>query len=539
VEDRSPPVEQTAPRVPVGTVTFLFTDIEGSTKLVAQLRNDYGGLQADHQRLLREAFAAWEGREVDTQGDAFFVAFRRARDGVSAAVAAQRALEAHEWPAGTEVRVRMGIHTDEPGVSADRYHGLGVVRAARICAAGHGGQILLSAATRSLIDEDELPGVEIRDLGEHRLKDLPRPEHIFQFIAPGLRDEFPPLKTVEGGGPTVSGREAELADAAREALEPRPRRALTRRWPLVAAVGIAAAVAAVLYVIMGSSGQSPVIAPPNSLAVIDPVKNRVVRAVAVGDTPTAVADGAGAVWVLNANAGTVSEIDPQKRTVLATFPAGAAPTDLTVGSGAVWVATSSFTLLQIDPGTKIPRGIRLPQTTNPAQQGHSSWVAASGSDVWATGNSTALRVSPSRLAVRFRSSTCCNGIAIGGGSVWLADQTGLRELDAETGHTVLHVRLGFGSGEVAYGKPYVWVAEPIANRVWAIDPRTGTVAGSVTVGAQPDGIAVGDGAVWVSSADGTVSRIDPVHLRVVEQIRVGGTPAGIAVGDGAVWVTVD
>src|SRR5579859_4177240 len=290
---------------------------------------------------------------------------------------------------------------------------------------------------------------------------------------------------------------------------------------------------------MGSSGSSPLIALPNSLAVIDPVMNRVVHTVAVGDTHTAVAEGAGAVWVLNANAGTVSEINPRNMAVLPGFPAGAAPTDLAVGSGKVWVATSSFTLLEIDPGTHISSGIRLPRSTNPAQQGNSSWVAASGSDVWATGDSAALRVKPSRLAVLFRSSICCKGIAIGGGSVWLADQTGLLELDADTGRTVVHIPLGFATGEVAYGKPYVWVAEPIANRVWAIDPRTGTVGGSVTVGAQPDGIAVGDGAVWVSSADGTVSRIDPVHLRVVEQIQVGGTPAGIAVGDGALWVTVD
>ena len=539
MEDPSPPAERAPPRVPVGTVTFLFTDIEGSTKLVAQLRDEYGRLQADHQRLLREAFTAWDGREVDTQGDAFFVAFQRARDAVSAAIAGQRALDAHEWPAGTKVRVRMGIHTDEPGVSGDRYHGLGVVRAARICASGHGAQILLSSTTRSLIDEDELPGIEIRDLGEHQLKDLPRPDRIYQLVAPGLPGEFPPLKAVEGSGPTVAGREGELADAAREALATGRRRRLSGRLLLVAAAVIVAVVAAiVLYVTVGSSGSS-LLAAPNSLAVIDPATDRVVRIVPVGDTPTAVADGAGAVWVLNANGGTVSQVDPHSRAVLATFPAGAEPSDLAFGAGAVWVASSSFTLLRIDPGTKVGVSTRLPRSTNPAQASDSSWVAASGREVWATGKSAVLRAAPNRLQVVFRTSVCCQGIAVGGGAVWLADHTGLLELNADTGRTVIHVPLGFAAGDVAYGKPYVWVTEPDANRVWAIDPRTGRLGGSVSVGAQPDGIAIANGAVWVSSADGTVSKIDPVQLRVVRQITVGGTPAGIALGDGALWVTVD
>src|SRR6185312_16038915 len=133
---------------PAGTVTFLFTDIEGSTKLLQELGDDYGTVVADHRRILREAFGSAGGREVDTQGDAFFYSFQRARDAVSAAVAGQRALAAHEWPGGNEVRVRMGLHTGEPAVGDEGYVGMDVVRAARICSAGHGGQILLSETTR-------------------------------------------------------------------------------------------------------------------------------------------------------------------------------------------------------------------------------------------------------------------------------------------------------------------------------------------------------------------------------------------------------
>ena len=198
-----------------GTVTFLFTDIEGSTRLAARLRERYGGVLAAHQRLLREAFAGAKGQEIDTQGDSFFIAFARARDAVAAAIAAQLALATHPWPDNTDLRVRMGIHTAEPELGANRYVGLGVHRAARICAAAHGGQILISSAARELI-EDELPeSVALRDLGAFQLKDLERPERIYQVVGPGLPADFPPLRTssAEGGVTAFVGREDELADA--------------------------------------------------------------------------------------------------------------------------------------------------------------------------------------------------------------------------------------------------------------------------------------------------------------------------------------
>jgi len=164
--------------------TFLFTDIEGSTQLLKRLRDEYGSVLGHHQRLLRDAFAAYGGQEVDTQGDAFFVAFRRARDAVLAAVAAQRALDNHDWPQDVELRVRIGIHTGEAAVAEDRYVGLSVHRAARICALGRGGQILISQTTRHVLEDDEvpLPGIELRDLGEHRLKDLARPVQLAEVV---------------------------------------------------------------------------------------------------------------------------------------------------------------------------------------------------------------------------------------------------------------------------------------------------------------------------------------------------------------------
>jgi class 3 adenylate cyclase len=179
--------------LPGGTVTFLFTDIEGSTRLLQELGDAYGDVVRDHRLLLRESLGDQGGTEVDTQGDAFFYSFPRARDAVAGAVAAQRALSTHEWPEGSEVRVRMGLHTGEPSVGDEGYLGLDVVRAARICSAGHGGQILLSETTRALLGNELPDGVAIVDLGQQDLKDVQH-ERIYQLAVDGDQS-FPPLKT--------------------------------------------------------------------------------------------------------------------------------------------------------------------------------------------------------------------------------------------------------------------------------------------------------------------------------------------------------
>ena len=184
------------PELPHGTVTLLFTDVEGSTRLARLLGVRYDESLAAHRSLLREAFAAHGGVEVDTQGDAFFFAFERAREAVGAAAAAQRALAAHDWPQGEPVRVRMGVHTGEPELSPGGYYvGVDLTRGARICAAAHGGQVVLSRTTRDLVGED----IEVRDLGDYRLKGVPRPERLFQLVAPGLGFDFPPLQAQQLG----------------------------------------------------------------------------------------------------------------------------------------------------------------------------------------------------------------------------------------------------------------------------------------------------------------------------------------------------
>ncbi|MCI0398525.1 MAG: tetratricopeptide repeat protein [Chloroflexi bacterium] len=209
--------------LPTGLVTFLFTDIEGSTRLLQLLGDEYAGLLAQHHHLLRETCRAWDGIVIDAQGDAFFVVFRHAADAVAAAVAAQRALAAHPWPQGAAVRVRMGLHTGEPLLTEEGYYvGLDLHRAARVCAAGHGGQVLLTQATCNLALNDLPFGVSLLELGEHRLKDLLRPEHLYQLVIPGLTADFPPLRSLEAFIHNLPiqltsfiGREKEMAEIRR------------------------------------------------------------------------------------------------------------------------------------------------------------------------------------------------------------------------------------------------------------------------------------------------------------------------------------
>jgi predicted ATPase/class 3 adenylate cyclase len=183
--------------LPVGTVTFLFTDIEGSTRLLQRLGARYRDVQRRHDAILRAAIAEGDGRELGTEGDSFFAVFPAPVGAVRAAVQAQRELAATAWPDGAAVQVRMGLHTGEGILGGDSYLGLDVNRAARIAAAAHGGQVLLSDATRALVERDLPSGTRVRDLGLHRLKDLTQPERLHMLVIEGLDQEFPPPRTLD------------------------------------------------------------------------------------------------------------------------------------------------------------------------------------------------------------------------------------------------------------------------------------------------------------------------------------------------------
>jgi predicted ATPase/class 3 adenylate cyclase len=185
------------PALPEGVVTFLFTDIEGSTKLLRDAGTAYADLLGSHHRLLRRSASEHGGHEVDTQGDAFFFAFSSPRAAVDAASAGQRALETHPWPDGRRIRVRMGLHVGEPVLVDGHYIGLDVHRAARICNAAHGGQVVVSARLYDALGERGLAGLAFTDLGEHRLKDLPEPQRLLQLQVPGLPERFPPIRSMQ------------------------------------------------------------------------------------------------------------------------------------------------------------------------------------------------------------------------------------------------------------------------------------------------------------------------------------------------------
>ena len=193
------------PQLPTGTVTFLFTDLEGSTGLALRMGDLWHGILMEHRRLVRAAVAESDGSEIDCRGDEFFVAFEDPAAAAEAAVSAQRGIAEHPWPEGAELRVRMGMHTGEPTVREGTYFGLDVHLAARIAQAGSGGQVLLSERTREAIDATH----ELDDLGEHQLSGLDKPERLYQLKIAGLPARFPPLSTARRG---FRGMRVVLAD---------------------------------------------------------------------------------------------------------------------------------------------------------------------------------------------------------------------------------------------------------------------------------------------------------------------------------------
>ena len=461
--------------LPAGTVTFVFTDIEGSTSLLKQLgRDGYDGVLAEHTQLLRAAFAAHEGRVVDTQGDSFFVAFRTAADALAAAVDAQRDLAAHSWPEGAEVKVRMGLHTGEPKLGGERYVGLGVHRAARIGAAGHGGQVLLSSTTKELAEEELQPGVTIRDLGERRLKDIDQPQRLYQLVVEGLQSEFAQLNTLD----------VEL------------RRKRRRMYAGSALIGVIAAAVAIPVFAFGQGGSGGgVTVAGNAVVEIDPASNEVVGQVSnVGARPASIAYGAGSLWVANLDDQSVARIDPATHTVGKTLPVVDTPTGLAASTGAVWVVGAnptrpSVTVRRIDP--------RFDTVTQKKRIGN---VIPGGS----------------------------GSVATRGSEVWVAPSSGLlSRLSPRSARVVQRIDPNGGQTAVAVGPDAVWItdASEQASTVTRVDP-TGALT-PIAVGRGPSGIAVGEGAVWVAVSLGdSVVRIDTGTRAVTTTIPVGSSPVG-------------
>jgi YVTN family beta-propeller protein len=518
--------------LPTGAVTFLFTDIEGSTRLVKQLRERYAELLAEHQRLLRAAFEAHDGYEVDTQGDSFFVAFASARDAVLAAVDGQLALLSHPWPEGVEFKVRMGVHTGQAVATGGRYTGLAVHRAARIGAAAHGGQIVVSQATQTLLeDEEEELHVSLRDLGEQRLKDLDRPVRLYQAAADGLPSSFPPVRG-----------DAALPLAA-EARIPQP---IWRR-PLVfggvTAVFLFALLAAFLL-LRSDSGGGLATVQPNHVGAVDTRTNEIATQIPVGIRPGPIAVGAGAVWVGNLDDRTLTKIDSAGRSVAATIPLeGRTPTGIAVGLGSVWVAHGlRGDLSRVDP--KFGQVIRTTDVGGTAFGSPNGSVTIGGGSAWAAyGDSTLARLGAAgRVLEQTLAGSQPAGIVFAGNSIWVTnsgDATVQRFNSASFTEGPLRTfNVGRRPSGIAFVDGAIWVATSGDDVVTRIDPASGATL-PIPVGDEPTAVAGAAGAVWVAnSAAGTISRIDTRTNEVVKTIDVGNAPVGLAVADAVLWVTI-
>jgi YVTN family beta-propeller protein len=506
--------------LPRGTVTFLFTDIEGSTRLLRQLGAAYGAVLGEQRRILRDAAERHGGREVDTQGDSSFFAFGRANAAVAAAVEAQREIADHAWSESTELRVRMGLHTGEPVVRDDRYVGLDVHRAARIGAAAHGGQVLLSSTTRELIDLG-LEGVSARELGSYRLKDFDNPERLSQLDIEGLPHEFPPVQAEKVAPPRSPRRQAILFSAL---------------------AGVIAAAVAVLVFAFGQGGSGAPIAAAagDSVAFVDAGSTHLVADPLVGATPTTIAVGDGGIWVANSDGDSVTRIDPATKQGVQTILVGNGPSAITTGGSAVWVANSGDgTVSRIDPGTNTVVQQPIKVGNDPVGIAYARgrvWVADSGDGTITRIDAASGRPVGKPLPI------AATQLAYGAGSVWAVERetNQVLRIDPETGKAEPPITVGDGPADIAVGDGSVWVANSLDGTVTRINTDTNTPAATVpNVGDGPSGVAVDPAGVWVSNQfDGTLALISPRTDVVTRRITVGERPLGVALSAGAVLVAV-
>ena len=506
--------------LPHGTVTLLFTDIEGSTQLQHRLGERYQEVVGEHRRLLEAAFAEHGGVVVDRQTESFFVVFTRARHAAQAAADAQHALAEQEWPDGVRVKVRMGIHSGDPEVAGDRYVGLAVSRAARVCASAHGGQVLLSSSARALLSDHDRTA--LRSLGSYQLKDFGEPEPISQLVVDGLPSQFPPLRT-----------------------ETKPSR---RKWLLVgaAALVLVGGVGAVVALTGGSSGLSAI--GPTSVGVIDPKTNTLVDEVPLGFKSSLIAGGEGYVWVVDPQGSTLVKIDPRTRevsTIGIAVGAGAVPFGLAVGRGSVWLAVlrgDRQVVLELGPDVgELRRTIPFGEAAGGRQLARLQALAVGGGAVWAIDAAvgSAWRIDPRKRMLA--DGLDATSLAAQPRAVWVAGVSTVTKIDPGTGQELGRESIPSSQfaemGSIAFGSGAVWYARSSEITLWRIDPETVTTAETFPVGDGPSGIAVDAGAVWVAcSGDGTVSRVDSPSEKTTT-VELGSAPGGIVAAYGAVWTS--
>jgi streptogramin lyase len=435
----------------------------------------------------------------------------------------------------------MGLHTGGATVADNGYLGVSVHRAQRICSAAHGGQILLSNATREIVEDDLPRGVDVRDLGEHELKDLDRPARLFQAVVDGLASNFPPPRTGApdpSAGPSMQGR------------------AVPKQLPLiVGAVALLAGIA-IAYAVFrhGSGGPTIPRVDPNSVGIIDPDRNALVSQVPVGNEPTQIAVGGDSVWVANAGDRTAMQIDPETGNVERTRDTGADGAALTAAQEAMWEGGSRglrFSVTRVDAEYGTRTGPR-PFATQPAVTRGFSFnfgIAVTNGVLWLAQGDNFVEADPRTLRVRSRPDDVARfaiDMVSGGGSLWILNGSGaaterglgdVTEYNPRSRIVAAPFTVGQDAVAIAYGAGSVWVGLA-SGAVVRIDPKTQAVSSTDPSAEGLVDLAAGEGSVWVARrVSPTVDRIDPERLEVTDTIDIGTTPASIAVGFGKVWVT--
>jgi len=505
--------------LPRGTVAFLLTDIEGSTRRWQEDPPAMKEAVERHDELLAAAIEGHRGTVLKErgEGDSIFAVFARASDAVAAACAIQQAVFGESWPGHLSIRVRVAVHAGEAhDESAYDYRGLAVNRCARLRSLANGGQVLLSASARELAQDGLPAGITLRDLGEHRLRDLDRPEHIFQVVDP----------TLPRAAPTVH-----------------PRRIAARgpAWLWVLGAGLAAVLIAAAIIRTLPHQVTPDV---NQVAEIAPDGRSFVAAMDVaGHRPVGVVDSGAALWVINYTSKTLTRVD--KTTGRAqSFAVGGAPTGIALAAGSVWV-TAEFGLTGGQPGLVLrfdeSDGHELPAI---AVGDGVAGIAAGLGEVWVTNDeqNTLISIDPETGTIG-NPITVGRGptaVAVGAGSVWVAnalDRT-VSRFDPKTGTVSAAIPVD-GADAIAASDAGVWVVGSATNTVTRINPTTNGIMSTITVPSDPTAVAVTASGVWViGGASGEVVRVDPSTGQIVSQLKVQGHPSAIAWQGRSIWVTI-
>jgi class 3 adenylate cyclase/streptogramin lyase len=452
--------------------TVFFTDMVGSTELAARLGDRrWQGLLSEYHHKVRRALKNNGGREVDNAGDGFFAVFDQPAQAISCACELTDDLHT----AGIEVRT--GIHMGEVEPVGAKLGGIGVHIGARVAGTAKPGDVLVTSTIRDVVSG---AGFEFYDAGLHALKGVPGEWRLHYVSWPGALP---------------------LDDAASRAWETtayrRRGRALRRYWPLALVLGLGAIALGVVLDVLHPQTPAAIVPAANTVAQIDASAHAFRADVPVGNHPTGVAIGGGAVWVINASDKTLSRIDLASGQASPAKAVGGTPTAIAFGDDSVWVGSgSSGAVFRFDPTGNLVRQIDVPDG-----------VA---------------------------------GMAFGANAVWIAsplDDTVIR-IDPVTNKIASTIRVGKGPQAIAVGGSAVWVANALDHTLTRIDPATNIARGGIAVGSEPDALAADSGAVWVAStAANTVTRFDASSLQLIISIPVGIGPVDLAVGnDGTVWI---